>query len=100
MIINFEYNDVKSSKRLEDLVSEKLEFLHKKFNMILRADVFFKLENTTSNETGKICSIRLSVPGPRLFAESSNENFVNSISKTIDELDKQLTTKKGKLINY
>lgn len=100
MTINFEYHDVKASTRLEEFATEKLEFLHTKFPMILRADVFFKTENTSSDETGKICGIRVSVPGPRLFAESSHDNFISSITESISELDTQLTKKKGKMMSH
>ncbi|AUC84350.1 ribosomal subunit interface protein [Polaribacter sp. ALD11] len=100
MNINFEYHDVEASERLEAFATEKLGHLYTKFQMIIRADVFFKIENTSSDETGKICSIRLSVPGPRLFAEASHDNFVSSITEAINDLDKQLTKKKGKMMSH
>ncbi|TXD50328.1 MULTISPECIES: ribosome hibernation-promoting factor, HPF/YfiA family [unclassified Polaribacter] len=100
MNINFEYHDVKASKRLEEVVTEKLENLHNKFEMVIGADVFFKTENTSSDETGMICNIRLSLPGPRLFAEASHDNFISSISESINDLEKQLTKKKGKMNNH
>ncbi|WP_439129295.1 ribosome hibernation-promoting factor, HPF/YfiA family [Polaribacter sp.] len=100
MNINFEYHDVEASKRLEDFATEKLESLYQKFEMIVRADVFFKTENTSSDETGMICNIRLSVPGPRLFAEASHDNFIDSISESVSDLEKQLKKKKGKMATY
>ncbi|MDX6745980.1 ribosome-associated translation inhibitor RaiA [Polaribacter sp. PL03] len=100
MNINFEYHNVNASKRLEEFAKEKLESLYTKFQIIIRADVFFKTENTSSDETGMICNIRLSVPGPRLFAEASNSNFKTSITESINDLEKQLTKKKGKLANH
>ncbi|WP_299667321.1 ribosome-associated translation inhibitor RaiA [uncultured Polaribacter sp.] len=100
MNINFEYHDVEASDRLEALAKEKLENLYTKFQMIVRADVFFKTENTSSTQTGMICNIRLSVPGPRLFAEASHDNFVSSIHESVKDLDRQLTKKKGKMTSY
>ena len=100
MNINFEYNDVEASKRLEQLATEKLEQLYTKFQMIIRADVFFKTENTTSRDTGMICNIRLSVPGPRLFAEASHDNFESSILESVSDLEKQLAKKKGKMNEF
>ena len=100
MNINFEYHNVNASKRLEEFAKEKLESLYTKFQIIIRADVFFKTENTSSDETGMICNIRLSVPGPRLFAEASNSNFNTSITESINDLEKQLTKKKGKMANH
>lgn len=100
MNINFEYHNVNASKRLEEFAKEKLESLYTKFQIIIRADVFFKTENTSSDETGMICNIRLSVPGPRLFAEASNSNFNTSITESINDLEKQLTKKKGKMASH
>lgn len=100
MNINFEYHDVEASKRLEQLATEKLEQLYTKFQMIIRADVFFKTENTTSRDTGMICNIRLSVPGPRLFAEASHDNFESSILESVSDLEKQLAKKKGKMNEF
>ncbi|MBA6314468.1 ribosome hibernation-promoting factor, HPF/YfiA family [Cellulophaga baltica] len=97
MQIIYEYHDVASSDRLEAIVKEKLDKLKDKYDMLIRADVFFKEENTSSDETGKICNIRLSLPGPRLFAESSHDNFQSSISETINELERQLRKKKEKM---
>ena len=100
MEINFEYHDVKASERLEKYTTDKLNNLYNKYGFIVRADVFYKTENTTSEETGMICSIRISVPGPRLFAESSHDNFESSVAETINELEKQLSKKKDKMMSY
>lgn len=100
MDVIFEYHNVDASERLEEFTKEKLNKLYNKFQMIVRADVFFKTENTSSDATGMICNIRLSVPGPRLFAEASHDNFMSSITESISDLEKQLTKKKGKLMSY
>ncbi len=100
MQVIFEYHDVATSKRLEDMAKKKLEQLGVKYDMVIRADVFFKEENTTSDETGKICNIRLSLPGPRLFAEASHDNFEDSISESINELERQLRKRKEKMTDY
>ncbi|WP_452229962.1 MULTISPECIES: HPF/RaiA family ribosome-associated protein [unclassified Lacinutrix] len=100
MTIHFEYHDVEANKEIEAFAIEKLESLFNKYSMIIRADVFFKTENTTSDQTGKICNIRLSVFGPRLFAEASHDNFRSSISESINDLGKQLAKKKEKMSNF
>lgn len=100
MNINFEYHDVEASDRLEAYAKEKLEKLYDKFQMIVRVDVFFKTENTSSDETGMICNIRVSVPGLRIFAEASHDNFITSINESVKDLEKQLTKKKEKLSTY
>ncbi|QOD61378.1 ribosome-associated translation inhibitor RaiA [Polaribacter haliotis] len=100
MDIKFEYHDITASERLEAFTTEKLNHMYKKYDFLIRADVFFKQENTSSEETGKICGIRVSLPGPRLFAESSNDNFESSVSEAIRELDVQLRKKKDKMKAY
>jgi putative sigma-54 modulation protein len=100
MDINYEYDNVTASQRLEDHAKEKLDKLFIKFDDIIRADVFFKEENTSSDETGKICNIRLSLPGPRIFTEASNENYIDSINESISELERQLKKRKEKMKNY
>ena len=100
MQIIFEYHDVSSSDALEQITTEKLEKLVTKYDMVIRADVFFKTENTTSDETGKICNIRLSLPGPRLFAEASHDNFADSVSESVKDLERQLRKRKEKMSTY
>ena len=62
MEIIFEYHDVSPSDRLESFAKEKLETVKERYDFVIRADVFFRTENTSSDETGKKCSIRLSAP--------------------------------------
>ncbi len=97
MNINFEYDDVKASNRLEIMAASRLEKLLDKFDFIVRADVFFKTENTSSPDTGMICNIRLSAPGPRLFAEASHSSFEASIAESVSDLERQLEKRKAKM---
>ena len=97
MNINFEYDGVKASNRLEIMAAERIDKLFDKYDFIIRADVFFKTENTSDPETGMICNIRLSIPGPRLFAESSTSAFEASIAKSTEDLDRQLQKRKAKM---
>lgn len=96
MQIIFEYHDVTASNRLESITTEKLEHLHKKFNFIHRADVFFKVQNR-SDDMEQTCDIRLSMPGPRLFASTHADNFESAIAETIKDLDNQLQKTKNKM---
>ena len=71
--------------------------LFDKHDNIIRADVFLKKENTSTPDTGLICNIKLSIPGPVLFAESSNGSFEASIASSVDELERQLQKRKDKM---
>jgi len=92
--ILFEYHGVKASDSLESFTTEKINNLFAKYDFIIRADVFFKIENSSSGKTGMKCGIRLSAPGPRLFAETSQDTFHVAVADTIDELSRQLRKRK------
>lgn len=96
MDINFEYDKVKASNDLEQYTAEKVQKLFNKYEFIVRADVFFKVENA-GNNTGKIAGIRLSAPGPRLYAEDNNETLHKSVSEVVSQLERQLSKRKGKM---
>ncbi|AYN68113.1 ribosome-associated translation inhibitor RaiA [Euzebyella marina] len=100
MNINFEYDNVSASDRLEQLATDKISKLFDRYDFLVRADVFFKKENTSSPETGLICNIRLSAPGPRLFAEASNDTFETSIRESVSELERQLKKRKDKMKSH
>lgn len=98
--IIFEFHNVSASEPLETFTKEKLEMIFTRFDFVHRADVFFKLKNTSSNETGKKCGIRLSAPGPRLFAESSHNTFQEAVMESVNELKTQLHKRKELIQNY
>lgn len=83
----------------QQLVLEKIEQLSKKYTWLIRADVFFK-EEKDSNGKGKICDIRLSCPGPRIFASSNEESFEAAIAETIRDLEVQLKKRKGEMNSF
>lgn len=93
MTIDIQYVQMPTSESMNTFVTEKLNKLAKKYDWVIRADVFLKSENK-SVRNGKICEIRLSAPGPRLFAKSDEEHFEKSVVTTIIELEKQLKKRK------
>lgn len=97
MNIIFEYHNVSASARLEEFANKHLNKLVDKYDFLVRADVFFKTENTSDENKGKICNIRLSAPGPRLFAVSSHGSFEASVKESVSDLERQLRKRKEKL---
>jgi len=95
MDINLQFVQTKADPKAETLVHEKLSDLEKKFSWIIRADVFFKEEKDTYGK-GKICEIRLSVPGARIHASSDEASFAAAVAETIRDLERQLRSKKDK----
>jgi len=93
MTINIQYVQMPTSESMNAIVTSKLEKLANKYDWIIKADVFFKLENDPSGK-GKVCEIQLSAPGPRIFAKSSQDNFEKAAATTIKELENQLRRRK------
>ena len=83
----------------KQLILEKIEQLSKKYDWLIRADVFFKEEKDTHGK-GKVCEIRLSSPGPRLFASSNEESFEASVAETIRDLEVQLEKRKSEMSTH
>ena len=99
MTINIQYVQMPTSESMSAIVTSKLEKLANKYDWIIKADVFFKFENDPSGR-GKICEIQLSVPGPRIFAKSDQDNFEKAAATTIKELENQLKKRKETFRKY
>lgn len=94
MNINIQYVKIPASDTLSQFVTTKLEKLAIKYDWLIAATVYFKLENDpTANRD--ICEIELSAPGPRIFAASKEKNFEVAVKKVISELEKQLKKRKA-----
>ena len=89
MTINIQFVKMKTSESMSSYVTKKLQKLTKRYSWIIRADVFFKMENNPSKK-GHICEMELSLPGPKIFAVSNENNFEMAVKETISDLDKQL----------
>jgi putative sigma-54 modulation protein len=100
MNINFEYDSVAASDRLEIFTAQKVQKLIDHHDTIVAIDVYFKSKNTKSDTNERVCGIRLNVPGTTLFSESRSDNFENSVTSTISELQRQLRKYKEKLRTY
>ena len=99
MDVIFEYQHVTASERLEEFATEKLVKLQTKYPFLIRGDVFFKNENR-SDSRGHICAIRLSAPGPRLYATSDEKTYEAAISETIRDLSDQLEKRKSMMKSH
>jgi putative sigma-54 modulation protein len=94
MEINVQFVKMLTSETMEAFAVKKLNKLAKRYDFIIKADVFYKLEKDPKKK-GKICDIQLSLPGPRIFATSNAENFELATDETISDLEKQLKKRKA-----
>ena len=95
MNINLQFVQTRTYPKVAPLVYEMLENLQKKFNWIRNAEVFFQ-EEKNSHGKGKICEIRLSVPGPVIYASSDEASFEAAVTETADNLERKLKSHKEK----
>lgn len=100
MNVTYNYQHVAGSKDLENYTEEKLQVIFNRYDWVTRADVYYRLENTSQPDKGKIVEIKLSCPGPQLFAEESHASFHESINRVVDQLKKQCEKRKAELIKH
>lgn len=96
MEINIQFVKMPTSEFMEDFVVKELHKLAKKYEWLIKADVFYKQEKDPKGK-GKICDIQLSLPGPKIFATSNEESFEASTDETIRDLKIQLKKRKGEM---
>ena len=95
----FQFVQLTRKENLEAFTQEKLDKLENKYDWIVKAQVYFKKQDG-QDPKGFICNIKLSVPGPQIFAESNEESFEAAGAETIRDLEKQLSKKKGQMKTY
>ena len=81
---------------VQELIEKKLEKIAQKFDWVISADIFLKKEEVDPKK-GNICEIRLSVPGPRLFASSSEASIEAAAAATLKALEIQLKKRKDEM---
>lgn len=92
----FEFVNVDKSQTLETFTQKKLDKVENKYDWIVRANVYFKRdENQKPN--GYITEIRLSAPGPEIFAQSNENSFEASVAETVRDLERQCSKRKAKM---
>ena len=85
----------------EAFVRQKLSQLQNKYSWITKAAVFFKDEQHGENPGhNSLCEIRLSVPGPQLFASQHETSFGKAAAAVIIQLEIQLKKHKSKLLHH
>ncbi len=98
MKVQIEYVKVDRSETLTTYIEDKLVKLFKKYDWLIKANVFIK-KDTGQTHHNAICEVELSVPGPTIFAQSQEKNFEMAVKETISDLDVQLKKRKAQFIN-
>lgn len=98
MTINIQYVKMKTSESMSLFITEKLQRIAKKYDWIVRIEVFLKMENDPTKK-GHICEMEVSLPGPKIFATSNEKNFEMAVKETIKDIETQLKKRKAKFTN-
>ena len=96
MEINIQFVKMPTSEFLEAFVIKELNKLAKKYEWLIKAEVFYKLEKDPKGK-GKICDIQLSLPGPKIIASSNEESFEEATDETIRDLKILLKKRKSEM---
>jgi len=94
MTINIQYLHMPTSEAMNELITQKLEKLSAKYDWIVSTDVYFKLANDPRGKN-KVCEMKMEVPGPRIFAKSTEDNFEKAAAQTLKDLERQLKKRKA-----
>jgi putative sigma-54 modulation protein len=84
-----------ADQKLIEFTEKKVEKLVKLYDAIVKTEVIFKLDKSSSDEN-KIAEIKLEIPGNDLFAKRQCKSFEEAVDEVLDALKKQLTKHKEK----
>ena len=84
-----------ADKELLQFVETKTEKLSQFHDKIIGAEVFLKLDKSSSNEN-KVAEIKLAVPGKDLFAKKQCRTFEEATDLAVDALKRQIKKHKSR----
>ena len=99
MKTHIQFVHVDSQPSVEQLVQRKLDKLENKYDWIISADILFKEEKDNTGK-GKVCAIKLSLPGPLIHASSNEETYEAAAVETVNDLEKQLKKRKQEIKSH
>jgi putative sigma-54 modulation protein len=93
MTINVRFLDMPTSEAMTAYITDKLNNLGRKYDWVISANASVEKRNDPKGK-GKVCKMELSLPGPRIFAESDEKNYELSVKETLKDLETQLKKRK------
>jgi putative sigma-54 modulation protein len=89
-------HNVTLTKAIEDHIVEKIEKLEKLDRFAIDARVTVEHDHTRVPERQFKCAVRLTVPGPDLYAEDSQSDLYSAIDLVIKKLEMQIRKHQSK----
>ncbi len=96
MKVNIQTPGFDADIKLIDAIEKRLSKLEVFFDKIIYADVFLKVQNTSSPEN-KIVEVLLSVPGDDLIVKKECKHFEVGVDESAQSLERQLKKRKEKI---
>ncbi len=93
MTINVRFLDMPTSEALTEYITGRLNKLSSKYDWVISANVSIEKRNDPKGG-GKVCKMELSLPGPRIYAESDEKNYELSVKETLKDIETQLKKRK------
>ena len=97
MNVNIQTVHFDADERLVDYVTKKLQKLPTFHDIILKVDVFLKLDNVVHNIKDKVAEIKVHVPKHEFFVKASSKSFEESFDDALDSIINQIKKRKEKL---
>jgi putative sigma-54 modulation protein len=91
MNVNIQSVRFDADNKLVEYVNRKLQ------KLIIKVDVFLKLDNVVHNIKDKVAEIRVQVPRHEFFVKASTKSFEESFDTAIDSIITQIKRKKEKM---
>ena len=95
MKINVQSVNFNADQKLYNFVQEKLDKVERHFDNIIVANIYLKVENTSSKEN-KISEIILSIPGEEIICKKKAKRFEIGVDECVSSLQRQLQKRKKK----
>jgi len=89
-------HNVTLTKAIEDHILDKLDKLEHFDRQAIDARVVLEHDNNKAEERRFTCSIRLTVPGPDLFAEDSESDLYAAIDLVCKKIEQQIRKRHNK----
>ncbi len=96
MKVSIQSLNFNAAVKLLNFTEKKVASLTKFHDKILKAEVFFKIENSSDKEN-KITEIKINIPGNELVVKKQFKSFEEGISIGVETLKRRLKKSKEKL---
>ena len=96
MVVRIQSVHFTADQKLINFIQKKMDKLDTFYDKIVDADVFLKLENTSTREN-KIVEIKVNIPGNDLVVKKIATSFEEATDMCADVLSRQLRKTKEKV---